>query len=58
MAVNVPQLDTNMPIVEIIAAMQSELNQNGAPSQYFEELWYSLVQCLQDHEARITALEP
>lgn len=61
----VPQIDVNQVIVEINA----ELNKNGSPSPYFEELWYTLSQViaaqqevlaahqatLDDHETRLVA---
>ena len=58
----VPILDVNQNMVMIIDAMNSEIAKNGAPSPYFEELWYALTVCLaefnatlEDHEARLVA---
>jgi hypothetical protein len=49
------ELDMNQPLIE----------PDGSPSIYFEELWNNLKtsvetinETLQDHEDRITALEP
>jgi hypothetical protein len=53
----VPVLDVNQPIVQIIEQMSAEIERNGAPSPYFEELWYTLTVCLTEFDARITALE-
>ncbi len=58
----VPVLDTNRRIIEITNQMQQEMQRAGAPSPYFEELWYSLTillaeinTTLADHEARLVA---
>lgn len=53
----VPVIDVNRPIVEIMAELNADMARNGAPSPYFEELWYALTVCLADFDARITALE-
>lgn len=51
---DIPQLDQNVKLVK----------EDGSASVYFEELWYGLQKsieainaCLEDHEARIEALE-
>lgn len=50
-----PTLDTNQQLV----------NPDGTPSAYFEDLWYQASKSieainivLEDHEARLVALEP
>lgn len=55
MAEKVPQLDVNQNIVQIKQAMEQEIEQNGVPSPYFEDLWYVLVKYLEDVDARLTA---
>lgn len=51
-------LDMNRPIVKIMSSVENEIRRQGTPTPEFEELWKQLSNCLEDFEARITALEP
>lgn len=59
---DIPALDTNQRIIQLTSSINAELQANGAPSEYFEELWYQLVIAINelnasvaDHEARLVA---
>lgn len=58
----IPELDVNQLMV---LAKQEFERSGGVGSPYFEDLWYQLTKeietmqaTIEDHEARITALEP
>ena len=55
MTTTVPNIDVSQPITEITEEMTKELERAGAPSPYFEELWNTLIVCLNDIDARLTA---
>jgi len=50
-----PRLDVNMSLVELSKEMTQEMQRSGAPSPYFEELWYSMIKYLEDIDARLIA---
>lgn len=50
-----PQLDTNRSLVELSEKLTEEMQRSGAPSVYFEELWYVLVKYLEEVDARLIA---
>jgi hypothetical protein len=51
-------LDMSRPIVKVLSSVEIEIRRQGTPTAEFEELWKQLSDCLEDFEARITALEP
>ena len=53
----IDDLDMNQPLVLLAKAAEEEIRKSGTPSPYFEELWRELINCLEDFEARIDALE-
>jgi len=55
MTITVPQLDVNQSIVLITEKMQAEMEKSGAPSPYFEELWFTLIALLEEIDARLVA---
>ncbi len=54
MAKKVAVIDTNQKLVALSATMTKEMERAGAPSPYFEELWYSLVKYLEEIDTRLT----
>jgi len=50
-----PPIDTNRSLIELSQAMTEEMQRTGAPSAYFEELWYLMIKYLEDVDARLIA---